>query len=104
MYVFSRSPKYVCPKCRNKITIEDIEGVFHDELHDFFVSQEKIKSHLESANQNLADKKNRLEAHTRQIEKVHTEMRKHTSFTKPTKSPRKALERFTNRLRNKTAH
>jgi site-specific DNA recombinase len=76
MYVFSRSPKYICPKCRNKITIEDIEGVFHDELHDFFVSQEKIKSHLESANQNLADKKNRLEAHTRQIEKVHTEMRK----------------------------
>ena len=76
MYVFSRSPKYVCPKCRNKITIEDIEGVFHDELHDFFVSQEKIKAHLESANQNLADKKNRLEAHNRQIEKVHAEMRK----------------------------
>ncbi len=76
MYVFSRSPKYVCPKCRNKITVEDIEGVFHDELHDFFVSQDKIKAHLESANQNLADKKNRLEAHNRQMEKVHTEMRK----------------------------
>jgi site-specific DNA recombinase len=76
MYVFSRSPKYVCPKCRNKITVKDIEGVFHDELHDFFVSQEKIKAHLESANQNLADKKNRLEAHNRQIEKVRTEMRK----------------------------
>ena len=103
MYVFSRSPKYVCPKCRNKITIEDIEGVFHDELHDFFVSQEKIKSHLESANQNLADKKNRLEAHTRQIEKVHPKCVKHTNFIKPTKSPRKALGRFTNRLRNKTA-
>jgi site-specific DNA recombinase len=27
MYVFSRSPKYVCPKCRNKITVEDIDGV-----------------------------------------------------------------------------
>ncbi len=76
MYVFSRSPKYVCPKCRNKITVEDIDGVFHDELRDFFVSQEKIKAHLESANQNLADKKNRLEAHNRQIEKVRTEMRK----------------------------
>ena len=76
MYVFSRSPKYVCPKCRYKITIEDIEGVFHDELHEYFVSQEKIKVHLENANQNLIDKKNLLEAHTRQIEKVHTEMRK----------------------------
>lgn len=76
MYVFSRSPKYVCPECRNKITVEDIEGIFHDELHDYFVSEEKIKSHLEKANQNLADKKNRLLAHTRQIEKVHAEMRK----------------------------
>jgi site-specific DNA recombinase len=76
MYVFSRSPKYVCPKCRNKITIDDIEGVFHDELYDFFVSQDKIKAHLESANQNLTDKKNRLDAHNRQIEKVRTEMRK----------------------------
>jgi site-specific DNA recombinase len=76
MYVFSRSPKYVCPKCRNKITVEDIDGVFHDELHDFFVSQEKIKGHLANANQNLTDKKNRLEAHNKQIEKVHAEMRK----------------------------
>ncbi len=76
MYVFSRSPKYVCPKCRNKITVEDIEAVFHDELHDFFVSQDKMKAHLESANQNLVDKKHRLEAHNRQLEKVRTEMKK----------------------------
>jgi site-specific DNA recombinase len=76
MYVFSRSPKYICPECRNKITVEDMEGVFHDELNDFFVSQDKIKGHLANANQNLADKKVRLEAHTRQIEKVRTEMRK----------------------------
>lgn len=73
MYVFSRSPKYVCPKCRSKITIETIEGFFHDVLEDFFVSPEKIKAHLESANENLADKKNRLEAHTRQLEKVRAE-------------------------------
>jgi site-specific DNA recombinase len=76
MYVFSRSPKYICPKCRNKITVELIEGIFHDELHDFFVSEDKMKAHLESANQNLADKKNRLEAHNRQLEKVRTEMKK----------------------------
>ena len=59
-----------------KSPLTDIEGIFHDELHDFFVSQEKIKAHLASANQNLADKKNRLESHNRQIEKVRTEMRK----------------------------
>ena len=76
MYVFSRSPKYVCPKCRNKIPIETIENVFHDALKEFFVSADRIKAHLESANQNLTDKKNQLAAHVRQIEKVQAEMDK----------------------------
>src|ERR1039457_3270772 len=76
MYVFTGSPKYICKKCRNKIPVTDIEGIFHDELHDFFVSQEKMKAHLVSANQNVTDKKNRLLAHDRQIEKVRAEMRK----------------------------
>src|SRR3989344_3693482 len=43
MYVFSRSPKYICPKCRNKIPMEDIEAIFRDELQGFFVSKEKIQ-------------------------------------------------------------
>jgi len=76
MYVFARSPKYVCPKCRNKIPIEDIEGVFKDELEDFFVSREKVAAHLSRGNQFLADKKAQLTAHARQLEKVRTEMRK----------------------------
>jgi site-specific DNA recombinase len=76
MYVFVRSPKYVCPKCRNKIPIEDMEAIFRDELKNFFVSKDKIDHHLASANQNLADKKRRVEAHIRQIEKVRAEMRK----------------------------
>jgi site-specific DNA recombinase len=76
MYVFVRSPKYVCPKCRNKIPIEDMEAIFRDELKNFFVSKDKINQHLASANENLAEKKRRVEAHNRQIEKVHAEMRK----------------------------
>jgi len=76
MYVFSRSPKYICAKCRNKIPMEDIEAIFRDELQDFFVSKEKVKNHLANANTFLADKKNRLAAHTRNLEKVRAEMRK----------------------------
>jgi len=76
MYVFSRSPKYICPKCRNKIPMEDIEGVFREELKDFFVSKERIRAHLLNANQHLSDKKARLGAHDRNLEKVRLEMRK----------------------------
>ena len=76
MYVFSRSPKYICPKCRNKIPMEDIEGIFRDELEQFFVSKEKIRANIEAANGHLSAMKQRLEAHTKQIEKVRAEMRK----------------------------
>jgi site-specific DNA recombinase len=76
MYVFSRTPKYVCPKCRTKIPIEDIEGIFCDELQNFFVAPERIQKHLASANQHLVDKKHQVDSHTRQLEKVRAEMRK----------------------------
>lgn len=76
MYVFARSPKYICPKCRNKIPIEDIEAIFREELEDFFVSREKVEAHLASANQNLLEKKERLASHLRAVERVRAEMRK----------------------------
>lgn len=76
MYVFSRSPKYVCPKCRNKIPIEDIEAIFREELKDFFVSKDKVRAHLAKADEHLTSKHERLAAHARQLEKTRTEMRK----------------------------
>ncbi len=76
MYVFSRSPKYICPKCRNKIPMEDIEGIFRDELENFFVSKDKLQEHLKSANEHLIDLKDRLKAHSDRVEKVRAEMRK----------------------------
>jgi site-specific DNA recombinase len=76
MYVFSRSPKYICPKCRNKIPMEDIEAIFRDELESFFISKDKVQAHLASANGHLQEKKHRLAAHCQQLEKVRGEMRK----------------------------
>jgi site-specific DNA recombinase len=76
MYVFSRSPKYICPKCRNKIPMEDMEAIWRDELKEFFVSKEKLKAHLRSANDHLEDIKTRLSSHMRQLEKTRAEMRK----------------------------
>ena len=76
MYVFSRSPKYVCPKCRNKIPIEDIEAILREELEDFFVSKDKVQAHLANGNEYLTDKKQRLALHAQKIEKVRAEMKK----------------------------
>ncbi len=76
MYVFSRSPKYVCPSCRTKIPIADMEAIFREELQDFFISKERIQEHLAHANQFLDEKRQRLAIHVRQLEKVRSEMKK----------------------------
>lgn len=76
MYVYSRSPKYICRKCKNKIPMEDMEAIFRDELHDFFVSSEKIQKHLEVSNEELRSKKRHLETHIQALESVREEMQK----------------------------
>jgi len=74
MYVRSRSDKYVCRKCHNKIPMADLEGIFQDELKGFFGSPERIAEHLSNAKQNLSEKEAALSAHEREIAKVRDEM------------------------------
>ena len=75
MYVRNGTPKYLCRKCNNKIPIEDLEAIFHEELSAFFIAPEKIAAHLIEANQTIADKEKLLTTHQQAIEKVRTEMR-----------------------------
>jgi len=74
MYVESRSPKYVCRKCRNKIPIVDLEEIFQEELKAFFAQPERISHHLKQATKNLSEKETLLASHQREIQKVRDEM------------------------------
>lgn len=56
MYVPSNSPKYICPKCHNKIPLADLEAIFREELHEYFVSPELVAKHLQEADRVLAEK------------------------------------------------
>ena len=56
MYVKSNSPKYVCSKCKNKIPIVDLEGIFHEQLRTFFYSEDEIASYIEQADAGMTEK------------------------------------------------
>jgi len=78
MYVLSKSPKYTCQKCRNKIACDDLEAVFIEQIKHFSISPEEISAHLDRANTAIhakAELLNVLEAEreklAREIEKLH---------------------------------
>jgi site-specific DNA recombinase len=62
MYVPSNSPKYTCPKCRNKIGITDLEEVFHHQLQTFFMSPTEVAGYLAKADQVIKEKEELLGA------------------------------------------
>jgi site-specific DNA recombinase len=73
MYVWAQSPKYICPKCRNKIPMVDLEAVYRDRLSDFLVSPDQIAAHTEAANEALREKQDLLEATLGELRKLEAE-------------------------------
>jgi site-specific DNA recombinase len=62
MYVPSNSPKYTCYKCRNKIPVVDLEAVFHEQIRNFFFSNDEIAAHLQKADAAIKEKSELLSA------------------------------------------
>ena len=76
MYVPSNSPKYTCYKCRNKITIEDLEGVFQHQLKNFFLSPSEVNTYLNRADEAIGEKEDLLRSLTEEQRRVSQEMEK----------------------------
>ncbi len=56
MYVPSNSPKYTCKPCRNKIPVDDLEAVFHEQIKHFLFSDTEIATRLDEAHAVLQQK------------------------------------------------
>ncbi len=76
MYVPSNSPKYICYRCRNKIPVTDLEGVFHEQLKSFFFSSSEITAYLEQADQTIKEKQELLGTLETEAQKTKREMDK----------------------------
>jgi site-specific DNA recombinase len=73
MYVWVESPKYVCPKCRNKVPMADFEFCYRDHLSQFLKSPDQIAAHVEAANDVIREKENLVAATQTELKKLETE-------------------------------
>lgn len=74
MYVPSNTPKYVCFKCKNKIPTGDLEGVFHEQLKNFFLSPDDVRKCLSEVDQNMKRKEETVASLIKEQTKVRKEM------------------------------
>ena len=74
MYVPTKSAKYTCLSCRNKVPIDDLEAVFYEQLRDFLLSPEDIAKHLKQVDASIGQKEELVEGLSLELEKVSAEM------------------------------
>jgi hypothetical protein len=70
MYMRNLSPKYVCPKCKRKISPDDLEEIFQEQLKSFLFSDTEIQRHLDQEKLLLIDKGELLDVQTKEWQKV----------------------------------
>jgi len=73
MYVWKESPKYICPKCRNKIPMADLEEVFRDQLSQFLLSPDDVAAHFEAANETIREREQLGQAAEAELKKIEVE-------------------------------
>ena len=70
MYVPSNSPKYICHQCYNKIPVTDLDGVFHEQIKNFFFSPVEIADHVGKAHATVKEKDELLQVLAKEQQKL----------------------------------
>ena len=74
MYVRTRSPKYTCRSCKNKMEIPILEEIFHEQLKAYIVDNDEITLHLDKASSRIRDKEELIETLKKESKKVQERM------------------------------
>jgi len=70
MYIHSDSPKYTCPKCKNKIHKEDIEEIFHQQLTSYIISENSLQDFLVVSETTIKDKEEQIKTLNKEAQKI----------------------------------
>lgn len=66
--------KYVCLKCRNKISMDDAEAIFKEYLQDFLFNEEEIKKEIERFEGEITQQEKDLERMKSELEKLNIKL------------------------------
>jgi site-specific DNA recombinase len=70
----SKGEKYVCKSCKNKICLEVIDEIFHEQIRDFVFSEEEVDKYFSGATLTIEEKKNTLKSLQKELEEMEAKM------------------------------
>lgn len=74
MYMPSNSPKYTCHNCKNKISQDDLEEIFHQQLTDYIISEENIQHYINASEGYILERENQLKTLQKEAQKIQTKL------------------------------
>lgn len=74
MYVPWKMKKYTCKKCLNKIEIDILETIFHEQLRSFFILPEEVTKYLDKADETIREKEALLRSLTEEAKRLREEL------------------------------
>ena len=60
MYVYHEAPTYACKKCRNRISVADIDEIFHSQLKSFLLTDTDMDTYLKQSDMLINEKESLL--------------------------------------------
>jgi len=61
MHVFHEALTYACKKCKNRISVVDLDEIYHEQLKRFLLTESDLNDYLKKSNETLQEKTKRLE-------------------------------------------
>ena len=73
MYVPTKSPKYTCQKCRNKVPCSILEDLFLEEVKDYLINPANVRSYLAKAGEALSERQTLLDQREKEASKINAD-------------------------------
>jgi site-specific DNA recombinase len=74
MYVFHNNYVYRCKTCKNRIAVDDIDEIYHEQLKTFLLTETDIETYLKQSNTAIAEKETLLKTISDESTKLRKKM------------------------------
>jgi len=80
MYVFHQAPVYNCKVCKNKIAVDDIDGIYHDQLKSFLFTESDLDNYLKQSDALMQEKQSLFSVAQTEADNLKRQMKEYVDM------------------------